>query len=1046
MRLRRNPILWIVLLSLSLGVLSAVPPCPGKRSGSEPVFSHRNERVQTNRSGRPVLPQNILVLRVDFPETSFDMTADYPDYLAHDEAYAARCMFHLHEYLMDNSRGAYDPTFTISPLITVPKAMAYYGDDNESGHSVEFVRDAIETADAVCDFSAYDAVVIFHAGAGQESDLNDNHTDELWSTFVNRYDMQEVFDPENDDYPGIPADGVYITRVCVLPESEWQPDFTTSDTILGVLGVIVHEFGHEIGLPTLYDNVTSDGSYSQGVGNFDPMGTGAWNANGYVPPMMSAWSRVYLGWERPLEVTHDMADIDVQHILFADTTVVHVLKIPISDGEYFLIENRQQNPDNSTTTWYKYGNDGLPVVSKTEASFTFDTLYVDQKHYDAPNQRIPKFDFMTNSYRHCEWDFYLPGYGGPETPRDGSGIYIWHIDENVIAKKFTTDFKKNYINSDPTHKGVDLEEADGVQDMDRLTSSYNIYGCPNDAFRADNKDYFGYIMRPNTGMISLPTAESYYGGIPVEVYDISESGVVMSLSVRFCWSLNTDYPYVNTLPMMRADFDADGHDELLYPMPDGEMYWWRNDVPLGDSLGFPAHTTISGMVNQMPAFDSTDGNLYTPCSNGEHMAGLQVWNYSADLQMFSFAGWSWCGNPLVNPNAGESRRAFLPIRKGNEFQIRDFTSSGTVETILSATGQSFRGNLVHDGQYLYFVTADSSDVRLWTTDVSGDRPEALGVRLLGLTPADTLIAIVAGDINPDHEGTEFAITLSDGRLFLYGTGGDCLSGFPVNAVPGMPSIPGIADCDGNGTLDLLVGGENTWAAIGFNGEKLNYLTSIANDQDSLGIAGGLLALDMDGATGYEIAGAYSRNRMGAWSTRGEMMPDFPESYANRARFMPVPVADSTGSLLYLYVATDFGHVYRIACPEANPDQIANLPWPCELGDLGRTAFYRGPTPVNHYSGSGVFVDGEVYIYPNPWDEANPADLTLNLMVTRNTKMEIKVFDIAGNIIYKNTFQCEAWMKNRSPLGIRIDKLSSGMYFAVLKAGNETKTLRFAVEK
>jgi hypothetical protein len=38
------------------------------------------------------------------------------------------------------------------------------------------------------------------------------------------------------------------------------------------------------------------------------------------------------------------------------------------------------------------------------------------------------------------------------------------------------------------------------------------------------------------------------------------------------------------------------------------------------------------------------------------------------------------------------------------------------------------------------------------------------------------------------------------------------------------------------------------------------------------------------------------------------------------------------------------------------------------------------------------------------------------------------------------------MKNRSPLGIRIDKLSSGMYFAVLKAGNETKTLRFAVEK
>ena len=42
-----------------------------------------------------------------------------------------------------------------------------------------------------------------------------------------------------------------------------------------------------------------------------------------------------------------------------------------------------------------------------------------------------------------------------------SGLLIWHIDE----KKINNGFKDYSINSDRQLRGIDLEEADGAQDM-----------------------------------------------------------------------------------------------------------------------------------------------------------------------------------------------------------------------------------------------------------------------------------------------------------------------------------------------------------------------------------------------------------------------------------------------------------------------------------------------------------------------------------------------------------------------------------------------------
>jgi M6 family metalloprotease-like protein len=1045
MRLNLKRIIAFVSILFGLSAAWAVSPCPGKSRNQEPSFPQLTGPATNDRTGRDGLPQSILVLQVAFSDMGFDLIPDYPDSLAHNQAFIERCFFHLHEYLMDNSRGAYDPVFTVTPLITLPNPMAYYGDDTNYNRSVEMISDAIVAADPTTDFSDYDAFVLFHAGSGQESDIDDLQLGELWSTFVNRYDMQYVFDPHNADYPGIAtSDGVYVTQVCVLPESEWQPYFTSSSPRLGLLGVMVHEFGHCLGLPTLYDNVDSDGTMSQGVGNFDPMSTGAWNAMGYVPPMLSAWCRVHLGWDTTVEIDRDTQSLTVNSIQSALDGGTRVVKVPVSAKEYFLVENRQENPDNSEETWYKLDG-GSVVIDKTQKSFTFDSLATGQDHYPYPNQRIAKFNFMQNSYRHCEWDFYLPGYGGPTADlRDGSGLLIWHVDENVIAEKFTSDFYNNYINSDPNHKGIDLEEADGVQDMDSVYPSDYQTGSPEDSYRSGNNDYFGNSTNPATGSVSTPDASSYYGGIPLEIYGIGPSGPAISLSVRFRWSLDSGYSGINTFPAFLRDVDGDGADELCYPSPEGDLFWWRGSDPLNMADGFPTSIPPAcGKIVGLPAWDDENGLLIFPCADTTFVSTV-VWKVDG-MHVIPMTNWRWAAGPLVNPDPDAGLRIFLPGNGPTGCRIDVLNANETLTEPLSIPNNRIMTNLMLADDLLYFITADSTKVRLWYFDANALDRTGVGVPLQGLTVTDSITAAVAAEFDASQEGPEIAIVLGDGRAFIFRTGGAPLAGFPVTLPSGKPSLPSVADVDHNGILDLVVGGENGYSVVGYNGEILNTPVYTAPEPDTSGIAAGILPLDLDNDGEIDLAGSMSRCRTMVWNESNRLWSGFPVSFSSRSRVLPIATQDSTG-MVYLMIPGDYGRITRIAFPQADPAVLDDMPWPVELGDLGRTASYRGPEPENKHHASGLFVSGEVYIYPSPWCLANPEPPTLKLMVSRNARVSIKMFDIAGNLIYQDQRACTAWMDNSARLGVDIGKLSSGMYFIQLKSGSETKILRYAVEK
>lgn len=108
-----------------------------------------------------------------------------------------------------------------------------------------------------------------------------------------------------------------------------------------------------LGLP---DMLGWRGKNGAGVGNYDTMGN-VWGADRsqFYPGIMSAWSRIRLGWITPIELTEPG-----RYQLEAALDVPKVYKIShgFPDGEYLLLENRVKRlydaaiPDEGLLVWH----------------------------------------------------------------------------------------------------------------------------------------------------------------------------------------------------------------------------------------------------------------------------------------------------------------------------------------------------------------------------------------------------------------------------------------------------------------------------------------------------------------------------------------------------------------------------------------------------------------------------------------------------------------------------------------------------------------------
>ncbi|KAL3817197.1 hypothetical protein ACHAXA_007740, partial [Cyclostephanos tholiformis] len=275
------------------------------------------------------LPSRIDVWRL----YNYDATDPFAGYV--DDIVPTGSVRQLYEF---NSHSTFTVETTVVDWITLSKPESYYG-NGDSGFTKfkEAIIEALtilDTGGGGFDFTnfdldengALDGFGVLHSGYGAEYGGDDCHgapsDDRIWS-HKGGIDWTSSLEAGS-------GETVAVNR------------FYASSSLRGVcnsnivrMGVIVHELGHYLGLPDLYDE-TFDGS---GLGAYDFMSQ-SWglDGSGMYPPTLSAWSKVRLGWAKVEVIAYDGT---YRLESSASSNTVYKIEAGYPEGEYLLIENRQ---------------------------------------------------------------------------------------------------------------------------------------------------------------------------------------------------------------------------------------------------------------------------------------------------------------------------------------------------------------------------------------------------------------------------------------------------------------------------------------------------------------------------------------------------------------------------------------------------------------------------------------------------------------------------------------------------------------------------------
>lgn len=414
------------------------------------------------------------------------------DPLPHDSAYFSAHLEFAKNYYSKVSRGALQLQYTVLPqVITLSKTMREYSPPIRSTDftpMVSFYEESWKKADELhpgYDFSGYDVFCIFHAGVGRDVSLPGSLSNErdLPSVYFNLESFRKY---KGAGYNGVPVSGGNFTikNSMILPQTQNREIESFGNSFLveiTINGLLVSSIASYLGLPDLFDTKTG----LSAIGRFGLMdGQSIFAYNGVFPPNPSAWERVQLGWDSAIPLNDSSFRNNVLHSIKAvssasssDTTIY---KVSLSADEHYYIENRLKDSDANGITFTMWNNGSV-----YQRSFTKDTSWFNSFTVDSLEGVIIDVD---------DFDWALPG----------SGILVWHIDEKVIRENIAA----NQVNANKLRRGVDLEEADGIQDIgEQFTTIFGDVlvgeGDELDLWYSTNesdlyKNEFSDITRPDT--------------------------------------------------------------------------------------------------------------------------------------------------------------------------------------------------------------------------------------------------------------------------------------------------------------------------------------------------------------------------------------------------------------------------------------------------------------------------------------------------------------------------------------------------------------------
>lgn len=933
----------------------------------------------------------------------------------HNQNYFEKQLTALSNYYGSISRGKLQLDYDVYPTVfTLDKKMTDYNPGTEDSLMekglAELFRDAVQMGDAEgINFSDYQSIIIFHAGVGRDIDLGlDYSYSDIPSAFLTLSDLQKFLAPNNTNFEGIPVqNGSHIIKEgIILPETQSQEDIE-----IGMLGTMTLMFGFQLGLPALWNTETG----VTGIGRWGMMDQGSGNYLGLIPAEPCAWSKVFLGWEDPIVIKEG---VNLKVACSKASNPNKIYKVPIHDKEYYLIENRQYDIDGDSTT-YGLDSDGNPVKFASDGTIS-----------------MVQSDVIVHVN---EYDYGLPG----------SGILIWHIDEAVIEANYAS----NTVNNDIKRKGVDLEEADGAQDLGELYGFLSGgYGAENgvmhDAWFEDNEVHLEVNNSASVvfGSKTYPdTRSNDKGNTYIEFSGFSEIDTVMQFSVTNGLT-REHFPVdlgdgLTPIALLTADLDGDDEKKIIVTTYEGHVLIWNAD-------GSPFVETTQ---NNRDYLGGGSDIVSIPLVH-QYENGISVSPVIADLDKDG-------DDEILIPTG--SMVYFIDCHEDGHLNAINILLSGENDDITALAyieNQTVIGTASgtiwgpgYPEEYIYQIQFNAGSINsLCQSEYNGENIIAVlseqgELSVLDLAWNRLSISATYVDLGPHgfissgwltEHSTSFIATQGLISRISHLDG----STIPIKDANLISTAQVIADMNLDNFNDIVLTAKGQFVPVQKNGVTMSHGMIPGYERDLELSSPIVVDIDSDGA--LEMIASTSTGIIEAYQINGEMHPDFPLALGSRATLAPL-IDDLDGdNKVELLAVSDNGYlnVYNFT----GSTSAESMVWPSVRYDMAGTAFNpvrkSTPQPKTDWMPTNL-----VYNYPNP---AEGNETVIRYRLEKDATVSIRIFDLGGDLV--DSFSGPGLAQVENEVNWNLSDIDSGVYFCQVKAKTEstekTVTIKIAVAK
>lgn len=961
------------------------------------------QRRTAAQNGADIQTIHICAIRVEFQEDNNELTTGNGKFMIdtvttdtfaidptpHNRLYFLDHLKAAANYFNNVSNGRVKITGNVFPqaeneAYQLPEQMGYYNPntteaDINKGIAQLFI-DAVQAADQDDDiiFEDYDLVVVFHAGVGRDIAFDYDPTPQDISSLFVTIDFMQTW--ISNAVQGAPADSGYITEGIILPETENQ-----EGEKIALTGMFVSNIGTYLKLYDLF----SPSKQRTGVGRFGLMDSGLLNLNGLAPAPPGAYSRKKLGWTEPEIISQPRKNIEIARYGTHNPELPEIIQIPINDNEYYLLEFRGD---------YRVNIDSLFIELLEEKDEYPSYLEVLKKNYKDQIE-IGESGVLLSL---PNYDWGLPG----------SGILIWHVDERIIAEKGPT----NTINDDPNYRGVDIEEADGSQDIGQ------IYNFLEPGYQTE----LGWL------------ADFWFSNRPkdLEDFELYENKFSTNTAPNTRSNLNNALSYItlenfsaNTSNIMTFDFLRDIY-EPGYPFS------------LFDTSAYTISTVAGQIENQVSDFIfvlNSIGEIYAITKEGEQSTGLfsenflcgnidQIGNYSSLILL----------DTENDPGAEMLVASSGNMVKGLSLVEHDASDLAAIlfETDLP---NDLIGPVVHAGNSIYIPCAANEIYKL---NLSGQIDDTIKttnqVNDVVVTPGG-ILPYSESDIsysaliplNTENEYNLIVYDDSDNTFHIYNSDGSEYQDFDIESDLSGQFI--LADMDGNNVADIVFIQEDGIYAYSVEGYPVSGFPIKPKFITADSLTGTPLVLDANNDGVVDLIYSTKSGQILSCSITGQTITEYQLSTGGSLSVNPMVVQLDADEELELVAVTDNGNVY--AWQLAAPYNAENNIWLQANYNSGNHVLLTNYSEYQKIT-NALMPAKKVYNYPNP----NQDNFTnIRYYLNEPASVKIRILDAAGVLV--DEFSGPGFGQTANEIPWDVSNIASGVYICQVEAKSQSKTER-----